>query len=167
MYQSTPVPDTTHDQIPDDTWYLARHRIKRITECHIKISLDPLKNKKPDRGRHKQFSGSRTYKLPVCMFFQIISCAHTGNDKQQHHKPWIQYILHRVLILYRVKRSGHTALYHYIIHIDYMIDHNEHYRHPADVVNVMFSHIFPTFALIFNIIIAKAVFIYYHALFTF
>ena len=101
------------------------------------------------------------------MLFQIISCAHAGGQKQQRHKPWIQYILHRVLILYYVKRSGHTALYHSIIHIDHMIDHNEHYRHPANVVNVMFSHIFPTFALIFNIIIAKAVFIYYHALFTF
>ena len=46
-------------------------------------------------------------------------------------------------------RSDHAILDHGVVDIDYMIDHNQYNCHDTNTVDIIFSHIFPTFAIFF------------------
>ena len=89
------------------------------------------------------------------MSFQIISGTHSRHQKQQHHKPRIQQVLHGILILYLPKRPDHSRRHHTVIHKNHMVYDHEPHRDPADVIQIVSSHIFPTFALYFNSSITK------------
>ena len=88
------------------------------------------------------------------MPIQLKPCAHAGDHKQKQHEPGINEIQIAILILNRCEGSNHTADYHAIEHIKHMVNYNDDYSHPSDVVNVSFSHVFTTFAIIFNIMVA-------------
>ena len=85
---------------------------------------------------------------------QIKPCAHAGDYKQKKHDPGINEIQLGILILNWCEGPDHAAGYHAIKHIKHMVDHDQYYCHPSDVVNVSFSHINTIFAIIFNIMVA-------------
>ena len=74
------------------------------------------------------------------MRLQIESCAHTGDHKQQQHKPGVNKILIGILIPLLRNRPNHPEYLNAIEHIYHMIDNHQDDRDPSDIVKVVFSH---------------------------
>ena len=52
----------------------------------------------------------------------------------------------------KVRDLAEPAQYAFrIVHVENMIDHYDHHCNPSDIIQVIFSHTFPTFAIIHNI----------------
>ena len=71
---------------------------------------------------------------------QIKSCTHSGNHKQQKHKPGIQNVKHCVLVLNRFQRSDSACLPCGIKYVKHMVDYNKSPCNPANIIYIYFSH---------------------------
>ena len=123
-----------------------------MTHLHVKVTQDPLEHKQTNGGRNQQFSRSSRNELLHGVVLQIVSGAHARHNKQDYHEPRIQEILQRILILHFVKRADDACIYHAVVHIDDMVQHHQKNRNPANIIYIILSHTFPTFATIFNIL---------------
>lgn len=74
----------------------------------------------------------------------------TANQKQHDHEPWVQQILQRVLPATVRHRPHDTHRHDMVVHKNGVVQNHQQYSCPADVVEIVLSHIYHTFAMIFN-----------------
>ena len=129
--------------------------LKEPSQGDVDISLYKLKSQESDRRRHQIFSRPSPDEFPGSVSGQIKPCADPGNHKQQHHEPGIYNVLVYIPILHVQIRdlSGDTRNPFRIVHIEYVIHGHDHRHGPFDIIQIVFSHIYPTFAIIVNTII--------------
>ena len=90
-------------------------------------------------GGYQQLGGSGFSEGPVRMVLQIESGAHSGNHKQQQHKPWVQQVKNRVLIgcfrdCSQSKGRQRTE------NEQHMIDHHKAYCDPTNIIQISLPH---------------------------
>ena len=117
------------------------HLIKRSCYQQIVVSQDPLKDEEANRRRHQQFSGSCSKKILRRFCLQLESCGHARYNKKQQHEPGIDQIQKSILELNITEWPNDSIFRHAIKHIDNVINNNENYCDPANIVQVSFSHI--------------------------
>ena len=76
------------------------------------------------------------------MFFQIASGADARNHEKEEHEPRIYHVLEDVVVLsLKACDVPHNAGDTFgIVHVDDVIDDDNHDRHPFDIVQIMLSH---------------------------
>ena len=82
--------------------------------------------------------------------------ADTGHYEQDHHYPRIYDVLKHIIVLYiqvgDLPDDANDAFG--VVHVKDMVEDDDHNCRPTYVVQVILSHIKPTFAIIVNIIVA-------------
>ena len=125
-----------------------------------------MEGEEPERGRHQKFTSPVLDETLRTVFFEIISGTHSRHDEEQCHKPGIGNILESIQYLPILKWTDHTEGLHTVEDIYNMIYYNNADCNESDVIKVCptkrisgrfikflihIVHIFPTFALNFNI----------------
>ena len=113
--------------------------IESAANSCIDISQNPAKHQQAKGGGYQKLGGSGFSEGPVRMILQIESGAHSGNHKQQQHKPWVQQVKHCILIgcfCDRAQAKGRQRT----DNKQHMIDHHKAYRNPTDIIQISLSH---------------------------
>ena len=89
------------------------------------------------------------------MSVQKIAGAHARRNEQDRHEPGIDQIHKNVIVLdAQVRDPAEPSQYAFrVVHIKHVVNHHDHHSNPPDIIHVVSSHIIPTFAIIYNIIL--------------
>ena len=148
------APRSDHNQEYDRLRNAGRRKFcKRAAERQTHITLNELKREEADRRRHQEPARPAPDKFSVRMPVQVKSGAHSCCQIQYRHEPRIDKILKDVIILdAQVCDLSKTPQYTFrVVHIKHMVDHHDHNCDPSDIIQVIFSHMFSTFAINHNI----------------
>ena len=148
------APRSDHNQEYDRLRNAGRRKFcKRAAERQAHITLNKLKHEQADRRRHQELPRPAPDKFSVSMPVQVKPGAHSCCQIQHRHEPRIDKILKDVIVLDAqacdLSESPQYPLR--IVHIKHMINDHDHNGDPSDIVQVIFSHTFPTFAIKHNI----------------
>lgn len=139
-----------HNQIEYRCGHPGGDIFKGMAERHVEIPLRPAQHQQSQRGRNQQFPRALCKKRLAAVAVQRVPRRRTANQKQHDHEPWVQQILQRVLPATVRHRPHDTHRHDMVVHKNGVVQNHQQYSCPADVVEIVLSHIYHTFAMIFN-----------------
>ena len=108
----------------------------------IEITRHPVEYQQADGTGNQQFARTGPEPFPGRMFLQGIAGADACQEEEQGHEPGIEDVHDHVLILRSVTEAADAAENTFVVvEIDYVVEQYQEYRHPAEIIQPMFSHI--------------------------
>lgn len=130
-----------HDEIEHRCGHSGWDIRERAAERHVEIPLRPAQHQQPQRRGDKQLPRALGQKRLGAALVQRIPRARAADEEQHDHEPRVEQILQRILPG-EVRHSPRDARREgVVVHEKDVVEDDRQHRRPADVIEVVFSHI--------------------------